>query len=277
MDLLEGLRAHAKVAQSEFEATNIHSHKLTKGEVREHVLSNFLRPFLPECYGIGKGQVFSSDGGERKQIDVIIYDAVFSIVLRHDETHLLLPCESVYGSVEVKSLLNSQTLEEAIENIGSLKALRRMPSDALDFSPISRLDVGASLTYGRTIKNPYLGIVFVLDGIKAETVVSRLVGSPKEHRGTLPDYIFNLNKKYMISRWHWSKTSGKPDIDCRVGEYKGFLHVPLGEDILPIFYLTLNTVLSRTRLKQPDLGKLWISTINERITGYKRACWKNSE
>ena len=260
MNLLEGLRAHANVAQAKFEASNIYSHNLTKGEVRERVLSNFLRPFLPACYGLGTGQVFSSEGGDSKQIDIVIYDAVFSIVLRLDETHLLLPSESVYGSVEVKSSLNSKDLEEAIENIRSLKLLGRASSDALDFTPISRLDVGAGLTYDQTTKNPYLGIVFALDGMDGKRVLARLVQSPVEHRSTLPDYVFNLKQKYMVSRWHWNESLGKPDIDCRVGAYNGFSLVPLGEDTLPVFYLTLNTLLNRTRLRQPNLGEVWINT-----------------
>ena len=276
MKLLEALRAHANVSRSEFAASGTHSHNVTKGEVRERVLSNFLRPILPECYGIGRGEVFSSNGGNSRQIDIVIYDAVFSIILRHDEEHLLLPCESVYGSVEVKSSLYSTDLEQAIENVRSLKTLERVSSDGLDFTPISRLNVGASLTYDQTIRNPYLGFVFALDGMDAERVAGRLIDTDAEYRSTLPDYVFNLKKGYMVSRWRWSETSGKPDIDCRVGEFNGFLTVSLGEDVLPIFYLTLNTVLNRTRLRQPDIGKIWIDAINEHAAGYNRSCWKNS-
>ena len=77
---------------------------LTKGEVREHVLANYLRPFLPSVYGLGMGQVFSSKGEMSRQIDIVIQDTVFSIALRIYEKQLLLPYESVFGSIGVKNL-----------------------------------------------------------------------------------------------------------------------------------------------------------------------------
>lgn len=273
MKFLEGLRAQARVAQCKFEASNLYSHNLTKGEVRERVLENYIRPFLPACYGLGSGQVFSSDGNDSRQADIVIYDAVFSIVLRMDEKHLLLPAESVFGSVEVKSSLNSEELDSAVKNVRSLKALKRAPSDQLDFTPISRLNVGDHFTYGRTIQNPYLGIVFALDGMNGETVRDNLVRTSPEHRETLPDYVFNLKKQFMVSRWVRREPSSKPDIDCRVGRYDGFVLVPLGEDILPVFYLTLNTMLNRTRLKQPDVGQTWIETINARVVSTSPVSW----
>ena len=272
MKFLEGLRVQARIAQCKFEASNLYSHNLTKGEVRERVLENFLRPFLPPCYGLGSGQVFSSDGNDSRQVDIVIYDAIFSIVLRFDERHYLLPCESVFGSVEVKSRLNSEELTSAVANVRSLKTLKRAASDQLDFTPISRLDVGSSLTYGRTIKNPYLGVVFALDGLNGEAVRDNLVQTHSTQRESLPDYVFNLEKQYMVSRWV-RRNSGKPDIDCRVDPYDGFVLVPLGDDILPVFYLTLNTMLNRTRLKQPDVGKTWIETINARTMGFEMASW----
>lgn len=118
MKLMEALRSHAAVANQKFKETKLYSHNLTKGEVRERVLRDFLRPFLPDCYGLGSGQVFSSDGNESKQIDIVIYDAVFSIVMKIDEASLIFPCESVFGSIEVKSVLNSNELETAVKDGG---------------------------------------------------------------------------------------------------------------------------------------------------------------
>lgn len=277
MKYLEGLRTQAKVAKSKFEATGIFSQNLTKGEVRERVLANYLRPFLPSIYGLGTGQVFSSKGEMSRQIDIVIYDTVFSIALCIDEKQLLLPCESVFGSIEVKSVLDKKELDTAIHNILSLKKLERESSDSMDFTPISRLEVGNSLTYGKVKQNPYLGIVFALDGMDGKKIRDQLVQYPEDYRENLPDYVFNLSKKYMISRWMRKSPSEKPDIDCRIGPYNGFVFIPLGDDTLPVFCLTLNTILNRTRLKQPNLSEIWINTINNLGTGYEKAYWQDSK
>ena len=68
-------------------------------------------------------------------------------------------------------------------------------------NPISRLEVGNSPAYGKIEQNPYLGIVFAMDGMDGKKVRDRLVRYPEDYGENLPDYILNLEKKYMISRW----------------------------------------------------------------------------
>lgn len=260
------VRAYTKIVEAELGATSLQSHSPTKGGARERVIrDSFLRHFLPRCYGVGSGLVFSADGNDSRQVDIVIYDDVYSIVLRKDKENLLFPCESVFGSIEVKSSLNSKELKQAVENIRSLKNLKRESSDGLDFTPVARLNVGKSLTYDKTGMNPYLGIVLALNGMSANKVCSQLVRCSPEHRKTLPDYIFNLKQQYMVSRW--VQKNGRKDIDCRISDYDGFLFFELGSDTLPVFYLTLNTILNRTRLKQPNIGYTWIKVINECSSG----------
>ena len=266
MKLIEGLRQHAKFSAYRFEETNLYSHSLTKGEVRERVVRDFLRPFLPACYGLGTGEVFSSEGNNSKQIDIVIYDAVFSTILRLDENSFLFPCESVFGSIEVKSDLGSQAvLKDAITNIQSLKSLKRDDSDILDFTPISRINVGEGLTYDKTKANPYLGIVFALDGMDGKTVCNHLIQHATKQRETLPDFVFNLKKQYMVSRWRGNLSGKNPVLNCRVGDYHGFMLVPLGDDILPTFYLVLNAMLNLTRLRQSNV----MESLNSLVEGRK--------
>lgn len=157
MDLMKALRSHAKITHQKIEQTDLFSHNLTKGEVRERVLRDFLRPFLPACYGLGTGQVFSAKNQESKQIDIVIYDAVFSIVMQLDDTKLIFPCESVFGNIEIKSNMKSKKdLESAIENIRSLKSLEREKSIAVDITPIYRLLMGEGFEVDDKKRNPYL-------------------------------------------------------------------------------------------------------------------------
>ena len=47
-----------------------------------------------------------NDDKMSKQIDVVIYDNVFSNFFKKDSSAYLFPCESVYGSIEVKTMLD---------------------------------------------------------------------------------------------------------------------------------------------------------------------------
>ena len=272
MKLMEALRCHADVAYSKFKETGVYGHNLLKGETREHVLRDFLRDFLPNCYGLGTGQVFSADGQNSKQIDIVIYDTMYSLVMRLDDTQHLFPCESVFGNIEVKSKLNNEDLDEAVENIRSVKSLKRADSIALDITPIYRLSVGGGLEYDRKKRNPYLGIVFALDGMEAKKVRDRLLEYPVEDREILPDYIFNLKKKYMVSRWARDQSTTR--IMCGVGGYHGFMFCYLNDSLLPIFYLVLTVVLNSTLLKQTDVAEKTLSDELLRLRG-DFARWSN--
>ncbi|MGC2828143.1 MAG: DUF6602 domain-containing protein, partial [Candidatus Acidiferrum sp.] len=72
---------------------------------------------------------FSANGTQSAQIDIVIYDAIFSTILFRNEDKSLFPAESVFGSIEVKSNLNGNELRTSIENVVSLKCLTRSDSD----------------------------------------------------------------------------------------------------------------------------------------------------
>jgi hypothetical protein len=116
-----------------------------RGEFRDKILARFLRPFLPPCYGLDSGEVFSSDGQQSAQIDIGIYDAVFSPVLFRNGSRLLFPAESIYGTVEVKSHLSLNELDRACNNVASVKTLQRPSTDSLDLLPHLRLGIGGGL------------------------------------------------------------------------------------------------------------------------------------
>lgn len=135
----------------DFEDSKLFTHSGDKGEFREAIIGKFLRPFLPTCYGIGLGQVFSADGASSDQVDVVLYDEVFNNVLFRNSKNSLFPCEAVYGSIEVKSVLSTAELETSITNIASVKKLTRPPSDGMDILPFRRINPGSGLTYDKQV------------------------------------------------------------------------------------------------------------------------------
>jgi hypothetical protein len=258
MRLLQAVRNQAARIAAHVEDSKLFITNVDRGTFREGIISNFLRPFLPECYGLHAGEVFSADGAQSAQIDIVLYDRIFSTVLFRDEDTMLFPAESVFGSIEVKSHLNSKELRIAIENVASLKRLARTDSDMLDFLPFLRFNVGPEFGYDATKKNPYLGIIFGYDGISPEVVVGelnqRLMADPTRKQ-ELPDFVFVTRPGYIVARM--ATKDGLTTVQAPGRDFAAFHHVMTGEDTLPLFFVGLNICLGLMRLRSFDFQSLW--------------------
>lgn len=105
--LMTALRTASQRVIADLEDSELFTHNGEKGAIREQIIQTFLRPYLPDCYSIGTGQIFDSSDEMSAQIDVILYDQLFSTVLFKGKEKILLPYESVYGTIEVKTTLNA--------------------------------------------------------------------------------------------------------------------------------------------------------------------------
>jgi hypothetical protein len=259
MRLLQAVRNQATRIASEIEDSNLFTHMGDRGQVRERIVARFLRPFLPPCYGLDSGEVFSADGIQSAQIDIVIYDAIFSTILFRGEEKCLFPTESIFGSIEVKSSLNSNELMTSIENIASLKRLSRPDSDAADLSPLLRMNLSAGLTVTAGKMNPYLGYIFGYQGISPETVATQLnerIACNPAQKDQLPDLIFALHPGYMVMRMG-DNGVGKQSVQGPGRPFEQFMYVMTGDDTLPLFYLALNIALGSIRLRSISYQSLW--------------------
>lgn len=99
----------AQRLQNEFENTSSELHHPgVKGSIREDILKEVLRDIIP-C----------------KQQDFILYDAFTSPSFLKRQTEVIIPVESVYATIEVKSTLDKRTLEQSVENVRSVKSLEK--------------------------------------------------------------------------------------------------------------------------------------------------------
>jgi len=140
------------------------SHSLSTGEAREFVLKELLRQYLPAKLGVEKGIIISSVENElpSKQIDIIIYDKLNTLVLYNVENLRIFPIEGVYAVIEVKSNLNSKTLNEAIENIRSVKRMTKKAFVEQKGAIIRTVNL-----YGKEQEYfPVIGFIFSYSGIK---------------------------------------------------------------------------------------------------------------
>lgn len=268
MKFLQALRNSVQSFESDLNNSSLFEHNGEKGEFREQKISKFLRPFLPECYSLGSGQVFSADGASSNQIDVVLYDQFFSNILFKDANSSLFPCESVYGTIEVKSDLDSRELTASIDNISSVKRLQRANSDMFDLLSHRSLRVskapGNTLQYDQAKRNPYLGMVFAYSAMKPEAVANKLneyLASKQLPPDQMPDYIFAYKQGYVVSRAR--KNNDVLNI-CPIGQpFDQYAYLELGSDTLPFFFLTANISLNNIMLKAPDLNYYWQQVIKE--------------
>lgn len=131
------------------------SHPVMKGEASETCWIEFLKQYLPMQYGVERGKVIDSKGNMSDQIDIIIYDKLFSPYILNGFETKLLPVESVYAVFEVKQDIKSH-ISYASKKIASVRRL--VPSflnelgttcDDVDVFPI----IGGILTFDCTLRD----------------------------------------------------------------------------------------------------------------------------
>ena len=246
---------------AEFENSKLFTQMGDRGTYREAIIEKFLRPFLPACYGLSAGEVFSADGAQSAQIDIVVYDSFFSMVLFKDHEIQLFPAESVFGAIEVKSNLSSEELNRACENSRRLKELQRAPSDMLDLTPLVRLEIGPGLTHDPNPLNLYIACVFGYKGPSALATANNLncrLKSDSMNKHLLPDFVFVADPGYMVTR-----TNQKGNIVGPGQEFDSFSYLEIGADALPVFFLTLNVCLSQIRLRAGDYNSIWLNLVSQ--------------
>lgn len=101
------------------------SHQGEKGRNNEFVLRQFLEQHLPKRYTISTGKVLSADGQESGQIDLLVHDRLNSPELVESRAWRLVPIETVYAVIAVKTTLDRGELANAMKSVASVRKLPR--------------------------------------------------------------------------------------------------------------------------------------------------------
>ncbi|MBO1224527.1 MAG: hypothetical protein JYX80_08850 [Candidatus Scalindua sediminis] len=101
------------------------------GNAREAIIRNVLNRFIPTGYEIGSGQIIDHKNNLSKQIDIVIARRDFPSLLRFDGTKLYT-VESVVATIEIKSVLDSNSLPEALDNCYSVSELTNAVSGDIE-------------------------------------------------------------------------------------------------------------------------------------------------
>ncbi|MDE0085694.1 MAG: hypothetical protein OXU23_08300 [Candidatus Poribacteria bacterium] len=100
----------------------------TSGEIGtliEEMFRSYLAEVLPEKIGISNGFVMDSEGGESRQMDIILYDKMNTPRIFTSTAAQVFPVESTFACGEIKTQLNARELKDSFEKCLSYKNLHR--------------------------------------------------------------------------------------------------------------------------------------------------------
>lgn len=121
--LFEGV--HQKVHAELELARKALNHPTTKGDASEAVWLHLFNTYLPRRYRAAKAHVADSNNHFSLQLDVVIYDELYTPPIFTMSAQTVIPAESVYAVFEAKQTANAKYLAEAHEKAASVRRLHR--------------------------------------------------------------------------------------------------------------------------------------------------------
>lgn len=245
MDYFTALKRSGKILESYFEQSKDILHNGSKGTIREQIINRVIRPYLPPCYGLSGGEAFDFNGNTSKQLDLVVYDAVFSYIVPYIDNYIQFPCESIYGNIEVKSYLNGDELAKALDNIKSMKNLKRKGTHSWTVTPHVSITVNGKPNDNN--RNPYFGIIFAYDSLEVDTILSH-IQKANIPSNLLPNAIVLYSKKTIIIQ---SKDESIEAFPCN--DFNKYTALKCEDDTLAYFIGLLINFTRYTLLSAADV------------------------
>ncbi|KKS05039.1 hypothetical protein A2W45_01670 [Candidatus Curtissbacteria bacterium RIFCSPHIGHO2_12_41_11] len=126
---VEFFESFASEIESKFQRIkSLVSHRVASGDYHEEIIRTVLRNFLSKRYSVKKGFIYKSQSEVSKQLDILIIDenSPAAYLFQEGDFAIVIP-ESVIAVMEIKTTLNSNDFDIAIENIASAKKLVEFP------------------------------------------------------------------------------------------------------------------------------------------------------
>ncbi|HEY1757446.1 MAG TPA: DUF6602 domain-containing protein [Bryobacteraceae bacterium] len=100
-------------------------HASSAGAATEHHWLELFDRYLPKRYRATPAFVIDSAGSRSRQVDIAIFDNLYSPLLFPHASGLHIPAESVYAVFEVKPTFSRQWLRDAADKAASVRDLLR--------------------------------------------------------------------------------------------------------------------------------------------------------
>ena len=182
-------------------------HPGSKGDATEQHWIEFLRTYLPDRYKVDKAIVIDSMGNVSEQMDVVIYDAIYTPFIFKQDNFMYIPAESVYAVFEVKQDVEGH-IEYAAKKVESVRKLKR--------TSISMVSSGKT-TPARALTKIIGGILTTTSSYRGNDTVIKQLEKLKglqtldlgcfcdagsfyiDYKETVPEYIDPIkdNRKYI--------------------------------------------------------------------------------
>lgn len=239
MDLEGIFEEVSKQMRSDFaKAQSSLTHTGLKGEANEETVRQFLRQYLPKTLDIASGVLVDSNGGRSRQLDLIISDTSKTPVFFQSGDIRVIPIECAYAVVEIKAHLNKHELENAFQNMKSVKALSKTA-----FFKQGGFIYHTYTLYGREWDYwPIQHFVFAYDSSSLDSVLMNLIelqGSEEVHKRI--DSICVLDKGVILNRGQDGMFSALPSLGSTT------VANPTMKPLL-FFYALISVVLNQARM-----------------------------
>jgi hypothetical protein len=157
------------------QSNSIFTHSGNIGDSKEKALIAFLKKVMPKCYGFSSGEIIDIANNRSLQTDVIIYDKLYSPYFADGSGKIVAPVDSIYGTIEVKSILNSAALTQVKKQIASLNSLKRNEPKGLQLNPYMCMQYDDILKVPKS-KNDLLYAIFAYKtDLSIDTIVNKII------------------------------------------------------------------------------------------------------
>jgi hypothetical protein len=154
----------------------VFEHHGNAGDSREGAVNEYLRRVMPPRFGFAKGEMFDSAGTNSGEVDLIIYDSVFSPIFSDGSGKILAPFESCFGAIECKSTLTTTELKDCVRKIEKYRSMKRRVkiSNAAQLLPYVRFEAGPGMKIGESYNVPLFGVFAFENKIALDTLLDML-------------------------------------------------------------------------------------------------------
>lgn len=186
-------RYHQEDMLRDFNRSKDMRHPRDVGLAREQILRRFLvdTGLIPNRYAATSSsvRVASTTGHMSNELDLLFYDPNESIsLMRRENAYSVLPVESTYGVIQVKSKVTRNDIREGLRNVASYKKLRRASSS------------GNTIYSGKPKSQDGFGILFAYDtDLDWPDLVDEVKAFADENpKHMWPNVVFILSKGFFL-------------------------------------------------------------------------------
>lgn len=229
----------------------IFSHSWNIGDSREKVVIDYLCKVMAHKYWFQSGEVFDENDNNSGQVDVIMYDNIFSTVFTDGTDKIMAPIESTYGIISVKSKMWVRELDNAIEWIIKYNSLKRPTVDntTLQIMPDFAFRSWNGIEFNSIFWQSSINCIFAFETtVSTETIIRKV-----KECGVI-DLLVIPNKLCLIWR---SREEFKVSNNWEVINNSAIIT----DNSVSLFILFLQVLLPKYRIKSREVDKLLLDVI----------------